>query len=136
MALIYILDPTARILSYGYFRCPVCGKEFYGGGEALHENGCSIKDYDGLEYHYTQKELDTFAKSVWEKGINANMPLSPAGLRDWLVCEYLKEGKISFSELRLITLAHTTKIVNGDEKYRYLIDSDEQRLSELKEKAC
>jgi len=37
-------DPSHK-LSYCSYRCPECGIEFYGGGEAIHRKGCSQTDY-------------------------------------------------------------------------------------------
>ncbi len=41
---------AAHELSYGYWRCPDCGAEFYDGGRALHERTCAQTDYSACIY--------------------------------------------------------------------------------------
>ena len=38
-------DPSNE-LTYPYYKCPQCGSAFYGGGKALHNNGCNLTGYD------------------------------------------------------------------------------------------
>ena len=59
MELVY--DPENSTMSYGFYRCPHCNAEFYGGGKALHERSCPKKDegYKVCEYHFGDKEVAT-----------------------------------------------------------------------------
>ena len=40
----YSADET---MSYGSWRCPSCGSRFYGGGKAIHNDGCTQTGYGG-----------------------------------------------------------------------------------------
>jgi hypothetical protein len=48
-------------VSYGSWECPECGSSFYGGGPAIHKEGCSKKaeGYAGLTYLFSKAEADT-----------------------------------------------------------------------------
>ena len=72
MALIFKYDPANK-LGYGLFTCPDCGSEFYGGGPAMHDEGCSVKGYDGLTYSFGPKEME----SIKSLGYS---PLGPVSL--------------------------------------------------------
>src|SRR5690242_6049205 len=60
----YLYDPESE-LAYGYWKCPKCGRQFYGGGHALHMDTCpdfvtawSVENvYENCLYIYTYKEL-------------------------------------------------------------------------------
>lgn len=52
--LVYDADHT---MSTGYWSHD-CGSEFFGGGEALHNPGCPIKDYEGCIYNFGPKEVE------------------------------------------------------------------------------
>lgn len=41
-------DPSHE-LSYGYWICKVCKSQFYGGGPAIHEKECTVRE-DGYEH--------------------------------------------------------------------------------------
>ena len=43
-------------LTYGYWVCDACGREFYGGGEALHRPGCARRGYSELTYMFGPNE--------------------------------------------------------------------------------
>ena len=43
-------------LSYGYWYCPTCQAEFYGGGPALHNTGCTEQGYEPCIYCYGPNE--------------------------------------------------------------------------------
>ncbi len=44
-------------ISYGYWICKACKSKFYGGGEALHNSGCSLKDRVQGIYTYSHPEI-------------------------------------------------------------------------------
>lgn len=48
-------DP-AHTLTYGYWTCPTCESSFYGGGVALHNNGCTEEGYSACVYHFGPEE--------------------------------------------------------------------------------
>jgi len=48
-------DPD-HTLTYGYWTCPLCQANFYGGGPALHTNGCAERDYSKCVYHFGPNE--------------------------------------------------------------------------------
>jgi hypothetical protein len=60
MAISVRFDPDHPI-SYGYFSCPVCHAEFYGGGKAMHEQECTEKGYEGCVYVFGPSESLDFA---------------------------------------------------------------------------
>jgi hypothetical protein len=43
--------------SVGYYRCPDCRSEFYGGGAAAHRSTCTRKGYDGLTHVFGPKQI-------------------------------------------------------------------------------
>lgn len=51
-SLVIKYDPDPEAMSYGWYRCPECEAQFYGGGPALHKKNCpsSGRGYEGLEY--------------------------------------------------------------------------------------
>lgn len=48
-------DPKHE-LTYGYWRCHTCEAEFYGGGPALHADGCPEHDYKACVYYFGPNE--------------------------------------------------------------------------------
>ena len=51
-----VYDPEVKV-SYGLNVCPECKARFYGGGRALHNTDCSIKGYEGTEYHFGDEQV-------------------------------------------------------------------------------
>lgn len=100
---------------YGTWVCPECHSHFYGGGEAIHESGCSRSGYSGLIYKYTTSELNAWREKVQECGYATKLPLSPMGLADHLLMESITGGIMSVDEIRVIT-------------ERYVRSVDESRL--------
>ncbi len=43
--------------SFGYYRCPDCGSEFYGGCDAIHRSTCTRKGYDGLTHVFGPEQI-------------------------------------------------------------------------------
>lgn len=66
MKLVY--DPQNATMSYGFFKCAVCGSEFYGGGRAMHKDGCSSTNYDTCEYHFGDKQVKAARKAATSFG--------------------------------------------------------------------
>lgn len=69
-------------MSYGCWHCPKCGTAFYGGGPAIHKNGCELDGYAGLVYHFGPKELENVVI------MNGTPPLSPRGLFEKIQAKY------------------------------------------------
>jgi len=63
-------DPDIEV-SYGYWKCPVCGIRAFGGGPMPHKAGCNVLGYDGIIYCYSPKEL----KSLGERKRPPNAPM-------------------------------------------------------------
>lgn len=108
----YRFNPDST-LSYGIWECPECGNKFFGGGKALHRDGCSKgeegKGEEGLIYHYTPKERNLWEKEVLEKGYSAHLPLSPSELSDYLLKQSIAKGDIDPTRVREITTAYVSK---------------------------
>ena len=51
-----VYDPEVKV-SHGLWVCPECDAEFYGGGKAMHNKGCSIPGYVGLEFHFSDAHV-------------------------------------------------------------------------------
>lgn len=48
-------------LNYGYYSCSICHAEFYGGGRAMHNPGCTEEGYENCAYVFGPKESMHFA---------------------------------------------------------------------------
>jgi predicted nucleic acid-binding Zn-ribbon protein len=94
----------------GYWECPECGSEFFGGGSAIHRKGCSKNGYEGLTYLYSQKEEDRWHEEVLERGFAANLPLSPNGLADYFLKRSISGGTITCGKVRQITEKYVMSI--------------------------
>lgn len=44
-------------ISYGYYHCETCDSEFYGGGRALHADGCPEEGYKGCVYVFGMYQI-------------------------------------------------------------------------------
>lgn len=51
---------ATHTLSYGYFHCTACGAEFYSGGRALHEQGCTEEGYATCTYVFGPNDTNTW----------------------------------------------------------------------------
>ncbi len=60
-------DPTLGLRDFGYWSHE-CGAEFYGGGDALHNRGCPVKDYSGCTYHFGPSHVARAKKAAEESG--------------------------------------------------------------------
>jgi hypothetical protein len=68
MKLIY--DPTEATVSYGFYVCPECKSSFYGGGRALHNDGCSQSGYSNCHLHFGDEHVKMVLKLSETDGEN------------------------------------------------------------------
>jgi hypothetical protein len=66
MKLIY--DPTKATVSYGFYVCPECQSSFYGGGQALHNSGCSQIGYSNCHLHFGDKHVEMVLETSKRNG--------------------------------------------------------------------
>lgn len=59
---------------HGFYRCPKCDAEFYGGGPALHNAGCLEVDYSNCEMHVGPRHPQY---AIAEDGPTPFMPTKP-----------------------------------------------------------
>jgi len=69
-------------ISYGYWLCPECKAEFYGGGPALHLRDCSKRDYDGCIYVIGPGVVSAAKEWAAKYGDDSTLPLCPLSLND------------------------------------------------------
>lgn len=74
---------AAHTLTYGYWTCAECEAEFYGGGVALHNTGCSqAKSYESCTYTFGPKEVQEAKDAALRNGRDDQpTPLGPLSLR-------------------------------------------------------
>ena len=44
--------------SVGFYRCPECRSEFFGGGRAIHRSTCTREGYDGITHVFGEKYIE------------------------------------------------------------------------------
>ncbi len=73
---------AGHTLSYGYYRCKACSHTFYGGGDALHERGCTTPGYENCVYVLGPKAIQSVQEWARTHGDDDPTPLIPVCLND------------------------------------------------------
>lgn len=60
-------DPNITV-SYGYYRCPACRAEFYGGGKAMHEKSCAQTGYEACILVIGDKQVEEVLEKASKHG--------------------------------------------------------------------
>jgi hypothetical protein len=55
---------AAHPLTYGYWVCEKCKSNFYGGGPARHNTGCTETGYSACAYHFGPNEKTNWIGAV------------------------------------------------------------------------
>lgn len=58
--------------SYGIWDCPTCGSSFFGGGEALHNKGCTTLGYEACTYRVGPEEIQDTLRRNEKYGLQAD----------------------------------------------------------------
>lgn len=77
-----IIKDENATTTYGYFKCSICGAQFYGGGPAIHDlEECKNTSYDNCNYFVGPrcKEWDT-----------AETPVEPPNFDKWCYSKQIK----------------------------------------------
>jgi len=69
--------------SVGHWKCPTCNSQFYGGGPALHDKGCSEDGYENCILVLGPSAVQGISEWAEREGDeNAYPPLIPVNLKE------------------------------------------------------
>jgi hypothetical protein len=69
-------------ISYGFWKCPNCRAQFYGGGPAVHDKSCSKTGYAGCIYVIGPKVIEAIKAWARTYGDDAKDTLNGISLND------------------------------------------------------
>lgn len=71
---VIVFDPALTV-SYPAFKCPICQSKFFGGGKAIHQNGCPEHDYEKCHWLVGPKMINVAKQLIADGRGDESMPI-------------------------------------------------------------